>query len=263
LGQTVHRINLIKSWGIQPGENVLELGCGQGDCTAALAFAVGESGKVVAVDPGSLDYGSPWTLGEAQSHLLSSQVGSRMSFVQADPVAFLKSFSDPTPFSSAVLAHCTYYFQSPGTLLSTFLALKPHCKRICIAEHALSSSKPQGYPHILTAIAEALLEAFKPEGHSDANIRTLFTPTQIKAIAEQAGLRLVKEDIIEAPANMYDGSWEVGNVLHNDFDKQVETWVKGDRHQAVIKGLKDAVIASKANVGKVATMDAWVGVFEV
>jgi len=57
LGQTEHRINLIKSWDIAAGEHILELGCGQGDCTAALAAAVGEHGKVVAVDPASLDYG--------------------------------------------------------------------------------------------------------------------------------------------------------------------------------------------------------------
>lgn len=57
LGQTEHRINLIKSWDITVGEHILELGCGQGDCTAALATAVGEEGKVVAVDPASLNYG--------------------------------------------------------------------------------------------------------------------------------------------------------------------------------------------------------------
>lgn len=59
LGQTEHRINLINSWGIAPGEKVLELGCGQGDCSVSLAAAVGETGKVVAVDPGRLDYGLP------------------------------------------------------------------------------------------------------------------------------------------------------------------------------------------------------------
>ena len=55
--QILHRIELIKFWDIAKGENVLEIGCGQGDTTVCLAAAVGEEGKVTAVDPGSLDYG--------------------------------------------------------------------------------------------------------------------------------------------------------------------------------------------------------------
>ena len=55
--QTVHRLVLLQQWDIPTGSKVLELGCGQGDCTTVLASAVGEQGKVVAVDPADLDYG--------------------------------------------------------------------------------------------------------------------------------------------------------------------------------------------------------------
>ena len=56
--QLSHRIHIIKNiWAIPPGSKVLEIGCGQGDCTLVLAAAVGESGRVDAVDPASLDYG--------------------------------------------------------------------------------------------------------------------------------------------------------------------------------------------------------------
>ncbi|TDZ16717.1 Methyltransferase ustM [Colletotrichum orbiculare MAFF 240422] len=67
--QTLHRLALLKQWDIAPGSKILELGCGQGDCTTALASAAGESGTVVAVDPAGLDYGAPYTLGQAQSHI--------------------------------------------------------------------------------------------------------------------------------------------------------------------------------------------------
>lgn len=55
--QTHHRLVILQHWNIPTGSKVLELGCGQGDCTTVLAYAVGEQGRVVAVDPGELDYG--------------------------------------------------------------------------------------------------------------------------------------------------------------------------------------------------------------
>jgi len=55
--QTLHRIRLLQQWNISYGSRVLELGCGQGDCTTVLACAVGEQGSVVAVDPADLGYG--------------------------------------------------------------------------------------------------------------------------------------------------------------------------------------------------------------
>ena len=56
--QIEQRAQLVRFWGINPGENVLEIGCGQGDCTVVLATAVGDGGSVTAVDPASLDYGT-------------------------------------------------------------------------------------------------------------------------------------------------------------------------------------------------------------
>jgi predicted methyltransferase len=57
LSQTKHRLDLLERWNIPKGSRVLELGCGQGDCTTVLADAVGEEGKVVALDPADLEYG--------------------------------------------------------------------------------------------------------------------------------------------------------------------------------------------------------------
>lgn len=63
--QLQHRLELVAAFGIQKGMRVLEIGCGQGDTTVAIADAVGESGSVVAIDIASLDYGAPLTLGQA------------------------------------------------------------------------------------------------------------------------------------------------------------------------------------------------------
>lgn len=54
--QILHRVEIVSRFKIQPGANVLEVGCGRSDCTVVLAAAVGENGHVTAVDPASLDY---------------------------------------------------------------------------------------------------------------------------------------------------------------------------------------------------------------
>lgn len=58
VAQAQYRLDLVAKWPITSGARVLELGCGQGDTTLALAEAVGENGHVDAVDPGALDYGT-------------------------------------------------------------------------------------------------------------------------------------------------------------------------------------------------------------
>jgi predicted methyltransferase len=57
LQSTQLRITFVEQWKIKPGSRVLEIGCGQGDCTAVLATAVGENGHVTALDPAPPDYG--------------------------------------------------------------------------------------------------------------------------------------------------------------------------------------------------------------
>ena len=48
--QTEHRLNLANFWNIKPGSKVLEIGCGQGDTTAVLAYLVGDEGFVQSID---------------------------------------------------------------------------------------------------------------------------------------------------------------------------------------------------------------------
>lgn len=50
--QTEHRFKLAEFWNIKEGSRVLEIGCGQADTTAVLAYLVGEKGLVHGIDIG-------------------------------------------------------------------------------------------------------------------------------------------------------------------------------------------------------------------
>ncbi|KZT03642.1 uncharacterized protein LAESUDRAFT_744514 [Laetiporus sulphureus 93-53] len=255
LGQIEERVQL-------PGENILEIGCGQGDCTVALAAAIGEAGHVTAVDPASLDYGSPYTLGQGQKHIRASTLGPRISFVQADPLDFLARTTDT--YITAILAHCIWYFSSADTLRDILSALIPHTRRICIAEYALRATDPRAMPHVLAALTLASLECRKLT--STSNIRTVLSPAAITMAASSAGLVLVREDIIVPSEGMLDGRWEVGTVLSEDFEREVVESVQDSRERALVMAMRDSVQAAKEILKEkgeqVRTMDVWVAAFE-
>ncbi|EGN94530.1 hypothetical protein SERLA73DRAFT_188484 [Serpula lacrymans var. lacrymans S7.3] len=260
LGQTEHRVNLVTAWKVQEGDHVLEIGCGQGDCTAVLATAVGETGKVTAIDPAPSEYGSPWTIGQAQSHLKASPIGNRMTFLRSNTESILAS--DDTIYDIAILAHCTWYFAAPSVLLATLRSLSTRAKRICIAEWALSASNVAAWPHVLAALTQASLECRNP--NSKSNIRTVLSPVKIKAMALEAGLGLESEIAIQSPIGMLDGHWEVAEVLGDDFGKKISNVIENDRERGVVEALRDAVKVSKESLSpgtKMRAMDVWCGSF--
>ncbi|KAI0338388.1 S-adenosyl-L-methionine-dependent methyltransferase [Trametopsis cervina] len=262
LPQMQHRIDLVKYWGIRSNDNVLEIGCGQGDCTVALAAAVGSAGHVTAVDPASLDYGNPFTLGQAQAHISASPLGSRITFVQADPLAHIKTGAR---YDVAVIAHCIWYFSSPHYLEQLLSALKPYVDRICIAEWALRTTDPLALPHVLAALTQASMECRKQE--SKSNIRTVLSPSAIHAVALTVGLEAEMQETFAPDVGMLDGSWEVGEVVGDDYVRQIEEHVKDERERAVVLAMRDAVRANydvlKVKGEKVRSMDVWVVRYKV
>ncbi|KAL0955843.1 hypothetical protein HGRIS_002045 [Hohenbuehelia grisea] len=264
--QIVHRVELAEHWGIFPGARVLELGCGQGDCTAVLATLVGPEGHVTAVDPGALDYGAPVTLGQAQSHLSNAPFGSRITWVQADPVTFIEtSAAEQKPkYDFAILAHCLWYFSTPETVSRTFAALRGVASKICVAEWGLSTARagPSAVPHLLTVLAVAALECRKAS--SLANVRTVLAPAPITALAEKSGLHLQSETTVAPGEGLQDGYWEAMMLLMPSWQKDVDEHVKDQRERAVVLALRDAAKASIDALGdlkSVRSMDVWSAVF--
>jgi hypothetical protein len=199
--------------------------------------------------------GAPWNLQQAQAHLTASSVGSRIAFLQSDTLDFLAQTD--TVYDVAVLAHCIWYFANPSTVIDTLKALSTRAKRICVAEYTLAPSDISTVPHVLAALAHASLECRKPS--SEANIRTLLSPRRIKEKATSAGLSIADEGTLKAPATMFDGKWEVSEVLGKDFEQELDK-VENERERAVVEALIDATRLSKESVTKVTTMDVWYAV---
>ncbi|GJE99959.1 S-adenosyl-L-methionine-dependent methyltransferase [Phanerochaete sordida] len=266
LAQTEHRLALLSKWDAQlQGARVIELGAGTGECTAVLAEAVGPNGHVTAVDPGALDYGGPVTLGQAQSHLSEGRLGSRITWVQAKPIEFLRTNMDVPQYDVAVLAHCIWYFGSPSVIAETFQLLGTRAKKICIAEWSLNVADAHpAHAHILSVLAEAALECRKDPETSISNVRTVVSPIRIKELAVASGLKVEKEDVVTPGEGIFDGRWEAFRVLGDKFLQEIRDFVKNEREKSVVLALRDATVASVARledgVKGVRSMDTWVGV---
>ncbi|KAK0534795.1 hypothetical protein OC835_002568 [Tilletia horrida] len=257
------------------GKAVLEVGCGQGDMTVVLAELVGEKGRVVAIDPAPLTYGSPLTLGEAQAVLQKTAVGSRMTFLQADVPSFFSqqapeqpsSPTRPQSFDTAILAHCLLYFSSAAELSQTLTELRRSARvqHLCLAEWDLAASRSEAVPHLLALVAQAFLP------QAEANVRTLFSREQVRRIAEGAGWRLRCESTIVSPPRMQDGRWEVDLALGLEAARlrsvhsaaRVES--ERERDVTTFSTMCDSIRAHLPTPGSskgVACVDVWTAVFD-
>ena len=181
-----------------------------------------------------------------------------MTFVQSDPIAFLKSSSER--YTTAVLAQCSWYFASPQVLTDILAALLTRVDRVCISEYSLTASDARATPHILAVLAQAALECRKPS--SESNVRTVFSPARLRTAVANVGLAVRQEKLMAPPEGMFDGKWEVNAVLSNAFEGEIEKFVADERERAVVVAARDAVRAAaealKSKGEKVQTMDVWV-----
>ena len=208
--QSEHRLKLIDFWGIKEGDKVLEIGCGQGDTTVALAVKVGENGFVHGLDIADEDYGSPETIGKARKRILNSDVGKRikMSFgcdLLNDDIIF-----DDDEFDVVVLSHCLWYFPDYEILEKILKKVKKYAKRVCIAEwNPLITNTNQLY-HLHAAQIQSAVESFIE--NSDSNIQTMFYPNDIKTAVVSAGFKISDTSSIYSD-DVYDAKWEVDMTL--------------------------------------------------
>ncbi|WP_461224397.1 class I SAM-dependent methyltransferase [Lacticaseibacillus suihuaensis] len=201
--QTRYRVSLAEHWGIRPGARVLEIGCGQGDMTAALAAAVGPTGLVAAYDIAAPTYGAPVTIGEAQARLAAGPLGKQVHAHLATDV--LQADFAPRSFDVLVIAHATWYFPGVQALLHLIAQLAPAVDTIAIADWSLAVRDARQVAHLLAAWIQATCAEALPNG--EANIRTLITPAELTPPLEALGF--APTTAILPTLGMQDGQWEV------------------------------------------------------
>ncbi|GAB7328615.1 hypothetical protein MBLNU13_g00555t1 [Cladosporium sp. NU13] len=188
------------------GKTVLEIGCGQGDMTVALAWAVGPTGKVNAIDPAPLDYGSPETLREAQERIsTSSPLGGRVNWIQSDPIETLKQDPKLCAADYIVLAHSLLYMKSTEYIGELSKAVRsaagPASRRLLIAEWGMRVSNESAKAHLYAVRAQAA------QPLESGNVQLYLEPEVTRELAVNAGWQ-GEERWIESP-ELDDGAWEV------------------------------------------------------
>jgi SAM-dependent methyltransferase len=209
--QTRHRIRLAETWGIEEGDRILEIGCGQGDTTAVLAYMAGESGFVHGIDLADPDYGSPVSVGESAKFLMKSSLGSRIQMDFNFDFLQEEATLEAAGYDLVVLSHASWYLQSHDQLLEILKKARLIADRICFAEADLRINRFDQVPHMLAVLIQAQVEVFK--ANSRSNIRTFVGREDVIRLMERAGWHIVEEDRIEEP-ELQDGEWEIQYTLH-------------------------------------------------
>lgn len=208
--QTEHRLKLVDFWDIKAGSKVLEIGCGQGDTTAVLAYIVGEMGFVHGIDIASPDYGSPVTLRDSINFLENSHLGNRIKVdFEVDILAADVDFAENS-FDYIVLSHCSWYLKSPDELLEILKKINKWTNVLCFAEWDTRVQRNEQLPHFLSILIQAQYACFAESSLS--NVRTLFTPKDIQEIAKKAGWEILAENTIDS-THLQDGKWEIDSTI--------------------------------------------------
>ncbi|KAK4866970.1 hypothetical protein LT330_007711 [Penicillium expansum] len=260
--QIQHRIDILNKWNFPLGSKILEIGCGQGDCTLVTAYMVGDQGHVTAIDPAPVDYGAPMTLGEAQDKLKQSPIGDRMTFYQSNLGEFLDSSASEQVYDYAMFVHSVWYLPSADVLLPMLAALRGRTKHLLIAEYSLDiRGNIAVLPHLLAAISQAEFNSRANALDRDDNIQSIISPQMICALAQKSGWELEKEDIVESPEEQEDARWEVHRVLSEEYSLRSESSGDASR-QGYATALVHAVAESTRAIGpspKLRTLPTWLG----
>ena len=208
--QIAHREKIVTAWGVRPGQSVLEIGCGQGDCTIALAASVGPGGRVLALDSAGPTYGEPQSLAQAHGEVAASRIGGRVTFMLNTDLSLDDSPIRDATFDWAVLCHAAWYFDSVQRLRQLLECLAGRANRLGIAEWSLLPRSLDQLPHLAAVLVQSDSLAL---GAAARNIRTVMTERVLIDAADSAGWRVLDTQSLDPAPTLEDGAWEIANAL--------------------------------------------------
>lgn len=242
--QSAYRRRVVESFQIPAGSRVLEIGCGQGDMTVALAEAVGPDGHITAVDIANRSYGAPMTLGEATDLIKETDLGDRIEFQFEFDVL---SAAWDEPFDYVVMVHCSWYFESEAKLSETLTHITTCGRNLCFAEWNTVPKSIEQVPHLMAVLIQGQVESLTT--CSSANIRTPFSQTQIKRLLAKSEWNIGRVAPVNT-AGLQDADWEISECLTNSLLQASELGLSA-RQMTQLAGQVDVlrqIAVAKGNV---------------
>ncbi|USH00689.1 methyltransferase domain-containing protein [Thermococcus argininiproducens] len=229
--EMLERFRILQFAPIKPGMNVLEIGCGAHALTTVpLAYLVGETGRVVAVDI------SRWHFFEE----ITSSAGLRHRII---PLR-VDARELPFPFKSfdlAVLVHGVRSLKSEETMIKVFAEMLRVAERIFIAETLPIAKNQAQEAHLeMYNLREEIFEALFGE-KDDLHYLPL---ESLKELIEEAGGRIIESGVFEPKLPHYlayiprkyveriKNEKRRANLLER-WDRAYEKWKRGAEHPPV------------------------------
>ena len=207
--QLKHRMALVEMWAPEPGDQVLEVGCGQGDTTIALAAAVGEAGHVLAVDSADSEYGGPVSIGQAHEFSKASSLGERIEFRLATDLLSSEWDHQEDTFDLVVFSHSSWYMSTHQAVQEMFGRVRPWAKRLGYAEWDPTPRDLRQIPHVMATLLQLHIQTVWQQS-PPSNVHSLILPGQARALAQKSGWAITNEGTIDTSNELEDGKeWEM------------------------------------------------------
>ena len=204
--QIEQRLELVQFWKVRPGQRVLEIGCGEGIMTVALAAAVEDQGRITAVDiDGREDWDDP-PLGTLVDYVNDSILGPRIEFMLSTDVLSPDIDLCDWHFDLVVFNQCSWYFSELDLLRRLFAQVHRWSARLGYHEWDVVPDAAGQVPHMLSALLQAQLANL---GFEVGNVRSIVLPGEGEAMAVAAGWEIIDRHRLESSRSMPDGiNWE-------------------------------------------------------